>query len=241
MTMRTSGILAAAILIAAALPARAQQTYPTPEAAVKDLVDSAKAKTPGFGDRILGKEGAALLRSGDPDEDAAEPEGVQRSGGRADRDRRRPQWRKAAAGRKQRLDAAAAAREDRRRLEVRRRPGQGGDDQPPDRLRRAQRDRGVRALRGGPGRIFQAGSRRQRTARIRDQVHLDARASTTASTGRRKARPTFRRSTASSRTPTSPSARTKSRSPITATTSGSSPRRGRRRRAAPIPTSSTAT
>ena len=64
-------MLAAAILIAAALPARAQQTYPTPEAAVKDLVDSAKAKTPGFGDRILGKDGAALLRSGDPDEDSA--------------------------------------------------------------------------------------------------------------------------------------------------------------------------
>src|SRR5271157_6351191 len=70
MTMRTSGLLAAAILIAAAFPARAQQTYPTPEAAVKDLVDSAKAKTPGFGDRILGKQGADLLRSGDPEEDA---------------------------------------------------------------------------------------------------------------------------------------------------------------------------
>ena len=70
MTMRIGGILAAAILIAAAFPARAQQTYPTPEAAVKDLVDSAKAKTPGFGDRILGKDGAALLRSGDADEDA---------------------------------------------------------------------------------------------------------------------------------------------------------------------------
>ena len=70
MTMRIGGILAAAILIAAAFPARAQQTYPSPEAAVKDLVDSAKAKTPGFGDRILGKDGAALLRSGDADEDA---------------------------------------------------------------------------------------------------------------------------------------------------------------------------
>ena len=34
---------------------------------MKDLVDSAKAKTPGFGDRILGKDGAALLRSGDAD------------------------------------------------------------------------------------------------------------------------------------------------------------------------------
>jgi hypothetical protein len=70
MTMRIGGILAAAVLIAAALPARAQETYPTPEAAVKDLVDSAKAKAPGFGDRILGKDGAALLRSGDADEDA---------------------------------------------------------------------------------------------------------------------------------------------------------------------------
>ena len=70
MTMRIGGILAAAVLIAAALPALAQETYPTPEAAVKDLVDSAKAKTPGFGDRILGKDGAALLRSGDVDEDA---------------------------------------------------------------------------------------------------------------------------------------------------------------------------
>jgi hypothetical protein len=70
MTTKIGVILATAILITAALPASAQETYPTPEAAVKDLVDSAKAKTPGFGDRILGKEGAALLRSGDADEDA---------------------------------------------------------------------------------------------------------------------------------------------------------------------------
>jgi hypothetical protein len=70
MTTKIGVILAAAILIAAAFQARAQETYPTPEAAVKDLVDSAKAKTPGFGDRILGKDGAALLRSGDADEDA---------------------------------------------------------------------------------------------------------------------------------------------------------------------------
>src|SRR6476646_5017783 len=70
MTMRIGGILVAAVLIAAALPARAQDTYPTPEAAVKDLVDSAKTKTPGFGDRILGRDVAALLRSGDADEDA---------------------------------------------------------------------------------------------------------------------------------------------------------------------------
>src|ERR1700755_3346246 len=70
MTMKIAGVLAAAVLFAAASAADAQETYPTPEAAVKDLVDSAKAKTPGFGDRILGKDGAALLRSGDPAEDA---------------------------------------------------------------------------------------------------------------------------------------------------------------------------
>ena len=70
MRVRTSVILAAAMMIAAAVPARAQQAYPTPEAAVKDLVDSAKEKTPGFGDRILGKDGAALLRSGDAALDA---------------------------------------------------------------------------------------------------------------------------------------------------------------------------
>ena len=70
MTLRIGGVLTAAVLIAVALPASAQEIYPTPEAAVKDLVDSAKAKTPGFGDRILGKDGAALLRSGDADQDA---------------------------------------------------------------------------------------------------------------------------------------------------------------------------
>jgi Protein of unknown function (DUF2950) len=70
MTKKIGGIFAAAILIAAALPAWGQETYPTPEAAVKDLIDSAKAKTPGFGDRVLGKDGAALLRSGNADEDA---------------------------------------------------------------------------------------------------------------------------------------------------------------------------
>jgi Protein of unknown function (DUF2950) len=54
----------------ASLAAHAQQAYPTPEDAVKDLVDSAKTRAPGFGDRILGKAGAALLRSGDPNQDA---------------------------------------------------------------------------------------------------------------------------------------------------------------------------
>jgi hypothetical protein len=49
---------------------RAQQIYPTPEEAAKDLIDSARAKAPEFGKRILGAQGAALLRSGDREEDA---------------------------------------------------------------------------------------------------------------------------------------------------------------------------
>ena len=69
MTMKIGGVLAAALLIAATASALAQATYPSPEAAVKDLVESAKAGTPGFGERILGKEGAALLKSGDLDQD----------------------------------------------------------------------------------------------------------------------------------------------------------------------------
>jgi hypothetical protein len=70
MTMRTSVILAMVMGFVASLAAHAQQAYPTPEDAVKDLVDSAKTRAPGFGDRILGKAGAALLRSGDPNQDA---------------------------------------------------------------------------------------------------------------------------------------------------------------------------
>ena len=121
MTMRIGGILAAAVLIAAALPARAQETYPTPEAAVKDLVDSAKAKTPGFGDRILGKDGAALLRSGDADEDAENLKEFNEAAAASDRDRRRTQWREDPTRREERLDLAAAARQDRCGMALRRR------------------------------------------------------------------------------------------------------------------------
>ena len=113
MTMRIGGILAAAVLIAAALPARAQEIYPTAEAAVKDLVDSSRAKTPGFGNRILGKDGAALLRSGDTDEDAQNLKEFNEAAAASDRDRRRSQWRENIASRKKRLDVAAAAHQDR--------------------------------------------------------------------------------------------------------------------------------
>ena len=135
MTMRIGGILAAAVLIAAALPARAQETYPTPEAAVKDLVDSAKAKTPGFGDRILGKDGAALLRSGDADEDAENlNEFNEAAAALTAINRRRSRRHENIAGREERLDLAAAAHQDRRRLALRRGQGKGGNDRSPGRL-----------------------------------------------------------------------------------------------------------
>ena len=81
--MRIGGILAAAVLIAVALPARAQETSSTPEAAVKDLVEFRQSQDARLRDRILGKDGAALLRSGDTDGGRREPEGVQRGGGHA--------------------------------------------------------------------------------------------------------------------------------------------------------------
>jgi hypothetical protein len=62
--------VAAALLVALAAPAAAQQVYPSPEAAMKDLIDSAKSGGPDFGERIFGKKGIDLLRSGDNDEDA---------------------------------------------------------------------------------------------------------------------------------------------------------------------------
>ena len=240
MTMRIGGILAAAVLIAAALPALAQETYPTPEAAVKDLVDSAKAKTPGFGDRILGKEGAALLRSGDADEDAENLK----------------EFNEAAAA----LTAIDDGPNGTKILRVGKNgwtlplplvktdagwqfdPARGKEEMTNRRVGYnelsaieackayvAAQDEYFRLDRDGNGlREYARGSSRRPV-------------SMTASTGRRKTRPTFRRSTASSKTPISPSARTKSRSLTTAITSGSSPRRDRRRRAAPFPTSSTAT
>ena len=67
MTMAAAGL----VLIACQSQPRAQQIYPTPEAAAKDLIDSARAEEPGFGNRILGAQGAALLRSGDAKEDAS--------------------------------------------------------------------------------------------------------------------------------------------------------------------------
>ena len=139
MTMRIGGILAAAVLIAAALPARAQETYPTPEAAVKDLVDSAKAKTPGFGDRILGKDGAALLRSGDADQDAENLKEFNEAAAASTAIDDGPEWHENPTRREERLDLAAAAHQDRRGLALRRRQRKGGNDQSPGRLQRAQR------------------------------------------------------------------------------------------------------
>ena len=134
MTMRIGAILAAAVLIAAALAARAQESYPTPEAAVKDLVDSAKAKTPGFGDRILGKDGAALLRTGDADEDAENLKEFNEAAAAGTAIVDGPNGAKILRVGQERLDLAAAAHQDRCGMALRRRQRKGGNDQSPGRI-----------------------------------------------------------------------------------------------------------
>ena len=121
---------------------------------MKDLVNSAQAKAPGFGDRILGKDGAALLRSGDADEDAQNLKEFNQAAAAPGRDRRWTRWNEDSACRKEQLDLAAAAREDRCGLALRCSQRQGGNDQSPDRLQRAERHRGVQSLCRRPGRIF---------------------------------------------------------------------------------------
>lgn len=72
-TMSMNSLAAGAALfcgIALATPVFAQQVYASPELAMKDLIDSAKAGTPGFGERLLGKAGVGLLRSGNAAEDS---------------------------------------------------------------------------------------------------------------------------------------------------------------------------
>ena len=62
--------LAGSMILASAAMSMAQQAYPTPEAAAKDLVDSARSNADGFARRIFGAEGKALLESGDAREDS---------------------------------------------------------------------------------------------------------------------------------------------------------------------------
>jgi hypothetical protein len=62
--------LASAMILAGPVVSVAQQTYPTAEAAAKDLVDSARSNSDGFVQRIFGAEGKALLESGDAKEDS---------------------------------------------------------------------------------------------------------------------------------------------------------------------------
>ncbi len=69
MTRISAFAFSTALVLLAALPAAAQQTFPTPEAASKALVDAAKAGEPGFVERIFGAEGKDLLSSGVPEED----------------------------------------------------------------------------------------------------------------------------------------------------------------------------
>ncbi len=69
MTRISALAFSTALALVAALPAAAQQTFPTPEAASKALIDAAKAGEPGFVERIFGAEGKDLLSSGIPEDD----------------------------------------------------------------------------------------------------------------------------------------------------------------------------
>jgi hypothetical protein len=62
--------LASSLILGGAASSLAQQAYPTPEAAAKDLVASARSNSDGFVQRIFGTEGKALLESGDAAEDS---------------------------------------------------------------------------------------------------------------------------------------------------------------------------
>ncbi len=70
MSFCSASVAAAFGLLLVSHPACAQQSYATPEAAAKDLIESARAKTPGFVERIFGKDGKAILESGNAAEDA---------------------------------------------------------------------------------------------------------------------------------------------------------------------------
>lgn len=64
-------VAAASFLIAACLPASAQQAFATPDAAAKALVDAARDPVTGILDRIFGPGGRDLLVSGDAAVDQA--------------------------------------------------------------------------------------------------------------------------------------------------------------------------
>ena len=68
--MKLLTLIASAAILFGASSALAQQVYPSPEDATKDLIDSAKAGTPGFALRIFGQAGKDLLSSGDAATDA---------------------------------------------------------------------------------------------------------------------------------------------------------------------------
>jgi hypothetical protein len=62
--------LAGSLILGGTGASLAQQAYPTPEAAEKDLVDSARSNADGFVQRIFGPYGKALLESGGAAEDS---------------------------------------------------------------------------------------------------------------------------------------------------------------------------
>ncbi|BCP55462.1 hypothetical protein K32_40790 [Kaistia sp. 32K] len=69
-TASVLGVLLASSLASFALPAGAQEVFPSPEAASTALVDAAKAPKEGTLDKIFGPGGKDLIASGDPDVDS---------------------------------------------------------------------------------------------------------------------------------------------------------------------------
>lgn len=69
MTRTLALAVGAALTGLIALPALAQQVFPTPEAASAALVEAAKSGRPGFAETILGPDGRDLLSSGVPEDD----------------------------------------------------------------------------------------------------------------------------------------------------------------------------
>ena len=230
--------LAAAVLFGAALTAQRAAGLSDPEDAVKDLVELAKTQRRDLAIASSARRAQRFSRSGDPDQDAENLK----------------DFNKAAAE----ITAIDDGADGRTRV------GKNGWTLP---LPLVKTDAGWRfdPVRGkeemtnrriGFDEFSAIAACRAYVDAQNEYIRLDRdgnglreyaakssrpRASTTASTGRRRARPTSHRSMILCRTQTWRSARTPSPSLTTATTSRSSPHRAAAARAAPTPISSTAT
>ena len=121
-----------------ALPARAQESYPDSGSSGEDLVDSAKANTPGFGDRFSARKARRCSGRATLDQDAENLKEFNAAAAASTTIDDGPNGTKICASGK-RLDVAVAAHQERRWLAFRRSPRKGGNDKSPGRLQRAQR------------------------------------------------------------------------------------------------------